>query len=102
MCEALARQFSHDSADEAFTVGIFSLIHVLLGESREHLLDSLPLSADIKQAINHGQGKSGRILRLVLAHEQGKLDSISEELIILLNQTYLKSSSWTTMQLKML
>lgn len=100
MCEALARQFGHGSADEAFTVGIFSLIHILLGESRTHLLDSLPLSENIKQAINHGKGEPGRILRLVLAHEQGKLDNVSEELVTLLNRTYLKSCSWATTQLK--
>lgn len=99
MCEALARQFGHGSADEAFTVGVFSLIHVLLGVSRTHLLDSLPLSDDIKQAITHGKGEPGRILRLVLAHEQGTLESISEELITLLNRIYLQSCSWATTQL---
>ena len=102
MCEALARQFSPQSLDQAFTVGIFSLIHVLLGEPRQHLLDSLPLSADIKQAINHGEGEPGRILRLVLAHEQGKLAGVSEDLITQLNHTYLQSRSWTTAQLKIL
>lgn len=102
MCEALARQFSPQSLDEAFTVGIFSLMHVLLGESRKHLLDSLPLSESIKQAINHGHGEPGRILRLVLAHEQGKLAGVSEELITRLNHTYLQSRSWTTTQLKVL
>lgn len=102
MCEALARQFHRHAPDEAFTVGIFSLIHVLLGESRTELLDSLPLSENIKQAINYGHGEPGRILRLVLAHEQGKLDGVSEDLIIQLNQTYLQSRSWTTSQLQVL
>ena len=102
MCEALTRQFSRHAPDEAFTVGVFSLIHVLLGESRQHLLDSVPLSDNIKQAISHGQGEAGRILRLVLAHEQGKLAGVSEELINRVNLAYLQSCSWTTAQLKVL
>lgn len=99
MCEALAREFSTGPSDEAFTVGVFSLIHVLLGTSREQVLDSIPLSPAVKQAISLGKGESGRVLRLVLAHEQGRLDGVSEQLLTRLNQTYLQSRSWATSQL---
>jgi len=100
MCETLARQFSKAAPDEAFTVGIFSLMHVMLGESCEQLLDTLPLSEQIKQAVLQGEGELGRLLRLVIAHEQGRLEHISSELLEQLNRIYLRSHSWATGQLQ--
>ena len=100
MCESLARQFSRAAPDEAFTVGIFSLMHVMLGKKREQLLDSLPLSRDIKQAVRHGEGELGRLLRLVIAHEQGRLEQASSELMEQINRIYLQSHSWATAQLQ--
>lgn len=99
MCEALARRANCRTSDNAFTVGVFSLIHVLLGQSRAGVLDSVPLSREVKRAIAHGEGELGRILHMVLAHEQGKTHGMSAELITQLNQTYLQCRSWATAQL---
>lgn len=100
MCESLARQFSRSTPDEAFTVGIFSLMHVMLGTDREQLLDKLPLSPQIKQAVRHGEGELGQLLRLVMAHETGSLEQASAELIEQLNNTYLHAHRWATEQLE--
>lgn len=99
MCEMLARRFG-GAPDEAFTVGIFSLVHVLLGMNREQLLDSLPLSSDIKHAVSAGQGQLGSLLRLVVAHEIGRLGEASSELTQVLNDCYLRAHAWATEQLQ--
>jgi EAL and modified HD-GYP domain-containing signal transduction protein len=99
MCERLALHFGTAPPDEAFTVGTFSLIHTLLGRPRDALLDSLALDARIKHAIRTGEGELGRLLRLVQAHESARLDQASEELIDLLNDSYLHARSWATEQL---
>ena len=57
-------------ADQAFMAGILSLMPVLLGMTISDLLDQLPVTPRVKQAlINHG-GQHGQLLRLVETTEQ--------------------------------
>lgn len=59
----------HQSADQAFMVGVFSLIDVLLNDSLENLLDPLALEQPILAALVERKGPLGDLLRLVMAIE---------------------------------
>ena len=69
MCELLADDPAR--RDQAFTVGMFSVINRLLGLPMREALEALPLSEDVVAALLRGEGPEGRNLRLVLAWEMG-------------------------------
>ncbi|HRE16645.1 MAG TPA: hypothetical protein PLW86_06185, partial [Rhodocyclaceae bacterium] len=68
-------------ADEAFMVGIFSLLDVLLRISMEDILGQLPLTDNVKRALSSREGQLGQLLSAVEATEQGQFDAASRILI---------------------
>jgi EAL and modified HD-GYP domain-containing signal transduction protein len=92
MCEELADTEGVNRAS-AFTVGLFSMLDVLMDTALEELLDSLPLSSDIKDALLKREGKLGQLLRAVEGYEKGdwsameNLQTHDEDL----NSIYLKA-----------
>jgi EAL and modified HD-GYP domain-containing signal transduction protein len=69
MCELLSAGGRH--ADRAFTIGLFSVVNALLGAPMREALHGLPLSDEVKEAILHGAGPDGEVLRAVVAWESG-------------------------------
>ena len=69
MCELLSPGGSY--GDKAFTVGLFSVVNALLGAPMREALHGLPLSDEVKEAILHGAGPDGEVLRAVVAWEMG-------------------------------
>ncbi|MFW2372947.1 MAG: EAL and HDOD domain-containing protein [Gammaproteobacteria bacterium] len=76
-CELLARQTVLGSSDSYFTVGMFSALDILMERPINSLLEPLPLSDDIKQAIINKAGNMGQALTCALAIEQGNWESAS-------------------------
>jgi EAL and modified HD-GYP domain-containing signal transduction protein len=70
--EMLAEALSYDKAtrEEAFMVGMFSLLDALLGAPLPELLDELALSEEIRLAILKHEGRLGVLLGLIIAMEQ--------------------------------
>jgi len=64
-------------ADEAFMVGIFSLLDVLLGISMEDILSQLPLTDNVKRALSAREGQLGQLLSAVEAAEQRQFEAAS-------------------------
>jgi EAL and modified HD-GYP domain-containing signal transduction protein len=98
MCELLALSMEKPNPDMFFTVGMFSVLDALLDIPLNVILDSLPLSAEISEALLKRKGPAGRILECVLAYEYGdweqvKLASLEPTVI---REAYLESLNWAT------
>lgn len=78
MCELLAQQYNLPDETSYFTVGLFSLLESLLDAPMEQILNGLPLSPEINDALLNGAGTQGQMLRCVQEYEQAnwaELDS---------------------------
>ncbi|GGW36307.1 MULTISPECIES: EAL and HDOD domain-containing protein [Halomonadaceae] len=81
-CEALAEQRGLD-AEEAFIVGLFSRMPVILGIELEVMLQELPLSQSIHKALASYAGALGQLLVDIAACEQGAvLTSVPAEFML--------------------
>ena len=78
MCEALAPRASDGAAH--FMTGLFSVLDAILDAPMDDLLGQLPLDPSIANALRHGAGEKGAVLRGVLAFERadvaGALDAL--------------------------
>ena len=78
-CEQMAA-LSSTSAHEAelFTLGMFSLIDAIVDQSMERVMNSLPLSDNIKSALVDRKGELIDYLRLIESYEKGQWDLVTE------------------------
>ncbi len=66
-----AEMLSPDEADNAFVVGVFSLLDVMLGLPMDKALSSVALPQAVMDALLHKTGVYAPFLELVLACESG-------------------------------
>lgn len=80
--ELLAKAAGLDRAqqDQAFMVGMFSLLGVLFGQPLEAMLQPLKLSETLQAALLHQAGPLGQLLLLVQAAEQANPDLLAQGL----------------------
>jgi EAL and modified HD-GYP domain-containing signal transduction protein len=71
---------NREFADQAFMVGIMSLMPALLSVPMEEILAQLPVAQRVKQAFDDYSGQHGELLRLVEATEQTDLQAIETAL----------------------
>lgn len=76
MCEKIAA-YSPVSAENAFTVGLFSALDAFIDKSMEETLAALPLSDDLHNALLDNSGDLGQLLSLVLSYERGQWDNVT-------------------------
>ena len=78
MCELLGLH-SHNGADisELFLMGLFSLIDAMLDNNMEDIMQSLPLSKNIKQALLEEKGDLADYLKLVSSYESANWETFS-------------------------
>jgi len=69
MCELLAPGADTAKQQVFFTVGLFSLLDSILDAPMSHILDSLPLSEEINDALLDHGGDAGTTLREVQCYE---------------------------------
>ncbi|WP_455384004.1 EAL and HDOD domain-containing protein [Acidihalobacter prosperus] len=95
MCERLAEYTGHRGGD-GFAVGLFSALHLLLGQSLGKLLRPLPLSEDLKRAILEHRGPLGGLLSTVLAYERNRWRNLARTKfpMDLLRETRLEALEW--------
>ncbi len=70
---------------EAFLVGIFSMIDLLVGQELQVILEEIPLDADVKNALLGEQNAFARILDLAVCYEFANwsdVENISKEIEI--------------------
>ena len=76
MCETLARAIAPEAETTLFTIGMFSVADALLGIPMEEVLEELPFSQDVQNALLRHEGSMGRLLGAVLAYERGEFPEL--------------------------
>lgn len=83
-CELLAEDCHHTTdASELFLLGLFSLIDAILDTPMGLMMEKLPLSDEIKEALIGRQGPLTPFLQAVIAYEQGKPNECLQALHVL-------------------
>lgn len=67
-----------DSREELFLVGMFSMIDIILERPMEEILEDLPLSDSVKEALTDQNSHLRRWLDMIIAYEEGRWDTITE------------------------
>ncbi len=67
-----------DRANDAFLVGILSLVHVLLGVDRIGAIADLDLPPEISEALSDFRGDLGRLLRLAVCLDRVEFAEVAE------------------------
>jgi len=104
-CENLASLEGSSDASMAFLTGMMSLIDAILDQSIEVVMEQLPLSVEIKDALVNKKGILADYLSLALAYEQGDWEhelAIEEQLNLSEQQvpaTYSNAINWASEQM---
>lgn len=71
-CELLAENCRYaQQAPELFLLGLFSMIDAILDTAMEQMMEEMPLSDEIKEALVVQQGPLAPFLQAIVAYEQG-------------------------------
>ena len=102
-CELLASRAKLPQ-DSYFTVGMFSALDLLMQQSISSILEKLPLSDAVKEAILHHEGPMGRALCCALAVENADWSAIAFENLDhdAMLDTYKEAIQWTDSLIKTL
>jgi c-di-GMP-related signal transduction protein len=98
LCQILAGHLGAPG-EAAFTVGLLSGVGELLGRHGPQLVEKLPLTPVLVEALVDGTGQLGEILRLALGYEAGHLDAeLTGEVLTpsQLTHAYLAATGWST------
>lgn len=100
-CELLAPKIGlNDLRTDLFLMGLFSMIDALLDRPMHEILDELPISNQVKEALEGKEGGIRLILDLIIAYERGDWDSVNGLIMSLgldgqeISDSYLQSLSW--------
>lgn len=78
ICEQLVTKGSFKAdPSQAFLMGMFSLLDALLNKPLSLLITDLPLSDELKLALNEGKGELGHLLNAVKSYEKADWDKVS-------------------------
>jgi len=104
MCEQLGRARQVSDPDQYFAVGLFSVLDGVLDQSIQDIVETLPLSADIREALANRKGAMGLMLERVMAYERGEWDLALGDGVEAENvkAAYLEAISWTSYLLPLL
>ncbi|CAN5378465.1 HDOD domain-containing protein [soil metagenome] len=76
-CEALGRRLRLATPHECFSLGMFSLLDVLLGTTLEEALADVPLTDAVRDALHGEPGPLADLLVVVVAYERGQWDTVT-------------------------
>jgi len=77
MCELLAELRGEAKREKYFTAGLFSTLDALLDSPMEDIIESMPLSQEVTEALLSGNGMMGEILGCTLSYERGEWDKVA-------------------------
>ena len=89
------------SAEEMFTLGMFSLIDAVIDQPMARAMEELPLSPTIKRALVEGKGRMAGYVALVQAYETGQWANVARlaEALrvdsVVLPALYLQACQWS-------
>jgi len=86
------------SPDICFTVGLFSNLDTLMDQEMEVLIETLPLSENIKLALLKHEGIYGDILKCIIAYENCEWDDAHYESLTTksIRSCFFKALEWAT------
>ncbi len=70
-CESIIKLVDKSIAEEAFLLGLFSLVDAILDKPIEDIIEALPLTVEIKEALLGLRNPLYQLLQLVKAYETG-------------------------------
>ncbi|ASW43771.1 EAL and HDOD domain-containing protein [Clostridium isatidis] len=77
-CERIAELIEYEKKEDAFLVGLFSNLHLMMDKDLKNLLKDLPINNNIKEALLGEESILRNILDLVLAYEKVEEDKIKK------------------------
>lgn len=77
-CELMTIAAGRGDPPARFMVGMLSRLDVLLGISLQQVLERLPVSDDVRDALLRGTGPHANALALALAYENAEWDSVAK------------------------
>ncbi len=77
-CESLGIRLHVASPHDCFSVGMFSLLDVLLGQTMVEVLDGVPVSTGVSAALLGEPHALSDLLSIVVAYERGNWSTVSE------------------------
>ncbi len=98
MCEQLGRDLNCEPIEQCFTVGLFSVLDGFFDCELPEVLQSLPLSLDVRNALLDREGLLGEILECVIAFEQGEWKAVESAPVDLgvVQHAYLEAIQWSS------
>lgn len=96
MCERLGQIRGVSDPEAYYISGLFSMLDAIMDRPLADIVDSLPLSMDIKEALMTKEGPIGETLHCVLSHEQANWEALDLSSIgdAQVQQAYLEALSW--------
>lgn len=98
MAERLAERLGESETERHFTAGMLSTLDALMDMPMSALVEQLPLSEEINEALidPNCQSDLGRVLRVVRAYEVGDFDAVTRENVALqdANVAYRQAVAW--------
>jgi len=76
MCELLATRAGQENSEAYFTVGLMSVLDAMLDAPMPEVLESLPVTDEISDALLYYSGPIGRALSCTLAYERGDFEHV--------------------------
>ena len=97
MCELMARVIGQKNIEDYFLVGMFSMLDVMMDQDMSDILESIPISKELKAALLKRTGKEGKVLNLVIAYDHGDWELMKSGTInpASLRKAYLSAIKWT-------
>lgn len=98
MCEQLGRAMGQNGSDQFFTIGLFSVLDGFFDCELSDVLDSLPLSQEVRHALLDRSGLLGEVLECVIAFEQGTWKDMQCAQIdpSVIQNAYIQAIEWST------
>lgn len=78
-CEVVSAHAGHGDPSARFLVGLLSRMDTLLGLPMEQVLERLPVSQDVRDALLFSQGPHADVLLLADAYERADWDAVEQE-----------------------
>jgi len=104
-CETVTAHGLSGNPEARFLVGLLSRMDALLGLPMESVLERLPVSVDVRDALLTGTGPHAPVLRLADAYERGEWsevdadDNVAIALRAELAGLYAEAAAWATQRL---
>ena len=95
-CELYAREGGMVPAEAFFTAGLLSLMDAMMGRPMEEIVETLPLTAELKQGLVSREGPYGRALEAVELMEDGMRKRFHKEGLVASRHAriYLDATRW--------